>query len=517
MTSLLNCCKHQNKPATYICSYPQCSESLLCHICVPLHASQHLPRLLTLTDTFDEEGSFLNIVKRKQQKEISKISSLLKNKDLALEKSISEIEICFERLTEDFLKITQEAKKDLISELRKEISNEIGYDTEKLETFFKNMAEIKLVDENNMISTVTKLQKLEDELIPACENVLKNLIPRNLDEYFQSFQKSLLDFQQEFRKQLKIVLPNFKGLSKVKYPLDKLRINVPLIDPLKNLEVTKKLKLEADIFHQFNNLIISDDGVLTVDPWNGQKGGRLLIICKSLIISSKGMIDVSGCGYRGGFPCLIGAIGNSYSGESYIGKGVESCEPNGGGGGGGQQIGEFGSIGGGGGGYGAPGNNSEPNIFQNGNRPGGKGGLTYGDQDINVIYMGSGGGAGSPYTTGGEKCKGGNGGGVVFILAKKLIVEGKILANGSNGEDASLNSYGSGGGGGSGGSIVVYAPSVQNKGEISIIGGKGGESGNKLGSPLTSTKGGEGGIGRFKAIQDLTIVNKLNIHGLNFN
>ena len=106
---------------------------------------------------------------------------------------------------------------------------------------------------------------------------------------------------------------------------------------------------------------------------------------------------------------------------------------------------------------------------------------------------------------------------MVFILAKELIVEGKILANGSNGEDGLANSYGSGGGGGSGGSIVVYAPSVQNKGEISIIGGKGGESGNKLGSPLTSTKGGEGGIGRFKAIQDLTIVNKLNIHGLNFN
>ena len=64
---------------------------------------------------------------------------------------------------------------------------------------------------------------------------------------------------------------------------------------------------------------------------------------------------------------------------------------------------------------------------------------------------------------------------------------------------------------------MVYAPSVQNKGEISIIGGKGGEPGNKVGEPFTSTKGGQGAIGRFKAIQDLTNVNKLNIHGLNFN
>ena len=113
MTSLLNCCKHQNKPATYICTYPQCSESLVCHICVPSHLGQHLPRLLTLTDTFNEEGSFLNVVKLKQQKELDKISSLLKNKVQALEKSIREIDMCFEKLTEDVLKIIEEAKKDI--------------------------------------------------------------------------------------------------------------------------------------------------------------------------------------------------------------------------------------------------------------------------------------------------------------------------------------------------------------------------------------------------------------------
>ena len=227
------------------------------------------------------------------------------------------------------------------------------------------------------------------------------------------------------------------------------------------------------------------------------------------------MIDLSGCGYLGGLPCASGGSNAySFSGESYIGKGLASSEQNGGGGGGGQQNGQFGSIGGGGGGYGSPRNNSDPNTYSKGNRPGGKGGSTFGADEIKVMYMGSGGGAGSPYSDGQQKGKGGNGGGLILIVAREFTCEGKILANGGDGENALENTYGSGGGGGSGGSIKIYALLLKNKGQIFANSGRGGNWGNKANAPETGSKGGNG---RCKIVEDFSQGKKLAIHGLNIN
>jgi len=62
-----------------------------------------------------------------------------------------------------------------------------------------------------------------------------------------------------------------------------------------------------------------------------------------------------------------------------------------GGGGGGVAGARFGSTGGGGGGYGQKGADAEPNHFEGGNNPGGKGGNVYGTQDLVKLLPGSGG------------------------------------------------------------------------------------------------------------------------------
>ena len=194
------------------------------------------------------------------------------------------------------------------------------------------------------------------------------------------------------------------------------------------------MKSKADIFNIYNKIIIRNGGKLSVDSWDGNKGGRLVLICNNLHIYDKGSINVNGLGYLGGIPCDISCPNQSYSGDSFNGKGNKSKKTNNGGGGGGSQDKIYGSLGGGGGGYGSQGENSHPNTSNNEILEGGKGGLVYGDQQMTTIYMGSGGGAGAPYYDGEQKGKGGNGGGAIIIIAKQFKNEGKISADGENSE-----------------------------------------------------------------------------------
>ena len=160
-----------------------------------------------------------------------------------------------------------------------------------------------------------------------------------------------------------------------------------------------------------------------------------MIKCNNLTIKNGGKIDVTGKGYRGG--CKY------YQGESLNGIGIKSNENNCGGGGGGYY--------GGGGGYGT--------IGQNGDGYG-KGGSIYGNDKLDILYLGSGGGGGGYYGSGGS------GGGVIKIMCKNQILIEKnanILSNGGYGGDL--------GGGGSGGTIYLICKILSNYGNIYAKGG----------------------------------------------
>jgi RHS repeat-associated protein len=91
-------------------------------------------------------------------------------------------------------------------------------------------------------------------------------------------------------------------------------------------------------------------------------------------------------------------------------------------------------------------------------------GIAYGDM-YEPFMLGSGGG----YSW---KGPGGAGGGAIKIIAKNMLVDGNIFANGMNGNS---NPY-AGAGGGSGGSIWIVADTLAGTGKFSANGGYGGSS-----------------------------------------
>ncbi|MBI4833355.1 MAG: hypothetical protein HY811_00845 [Planctomycetes bacterium] len=111
-------------------------------------------------------------------------------------------------------------------------------------------------------------------------------------------------------------------------------------------------------------------------------------------------------------------------------------------------------------------------------------------------YMGGGGGAGGAvcntnYGTSRNGASGGSGAGIIFISANTLNTASgaSITANGANGSSASTatGSFPGAGGGGAGGSIILYAMTVNNSGNIIANGGTGG---------TVQYAGGNGGGGR---------------------
>lgn len=91
---------------------------------------------------------------------------------------------------------------------------------------------------------------------------------------------------------------------------------------------------------------------------------------------------------------------------------------------------------------------------------------------------GSGGGC---YDNNMNGCEGGAGGGIIFISAGSVTINGEVRSDGADGLIA--------GGGGAGGSIYIVADTLEGRGSISARGGDGGFAGGWLG-------GGAGGGGR---------------------
>ncbi|MFQ6609240.1 MAG: right-handed parallel beta-helix repeat-containing protein, partial [Fidelibacterota bacterium] len=285
---------------------------------------------------------------------------------------------------------------------------------------------------------------------------------------------------------------------------------------------------------------VTVDGTLTCPSWDGQTGGILVFRnMGTLLISETGVIDASGKGYDGGTQ-YGSSHGGGQGGESYIGiggnggnynyndaqegaggggaayanypgargwaggggggtagsAGIGSPTRGGAGGGGGGHAGSGGGAGYGTNGFGGYGYANQCVAEDGGDQTsgdgcvnytggGGGGGGSYGQEDLSLMYLGSGGGCAGRhdgYTPG----FGGNGGGILFISTNELSNFGSIQSNGADGGNGST--YSGGGGGGAGGSLFLSANTIENSGLLSASGGNGGSG--YYGNP-----GGAGGFG----------------------
>lgn len=265
---------------------------------------------------------------------------------------------------------------------------------------------------------------------------------------------------------------------------------------------------------------------LTAKPWSAQDStGGVLALMVSGKLRMNGSIDVSGLGFSG----ASGSDGADYGGacssdnvdlyddpfytdaevySGYKGKSItENDEPgirgwaasiNGGGGGNGKFSGGGGgsnwSAGIGGGDESTDGCPiSTPDIYGRGGfglGSGGGGGVYYTNEDVWSsirIFMGGGGGTGVKmpgYTT----TDGGNGGGIVFIMADTVM--GNNLNISADGEDVPGTATGAAGGGGAGGCILLEVNQYETALNCFAIGGDGG---NTSGTPANGYGGAGGG------------------------
>ncbi|MFC1756460.1 fibronectin type III domain-containing protein [Patescibacteria group bacterium] len=222
---------------------------------------------------------------------------------------------------------------------------------------------------------------------------------------------------------------------------------------------------------QYTNVTIQSGGSLITSAWNGTKGGVLVFYASGTVdVQSGGSISTYNSGYRS-----ISQSGRQ--GESYDDSGAVSTAANLGGGGGTQYEGFclWDAYGAGGGGYGTGG--SAGNLGGGG---GGAGGGTYGDANLNDIFLGSAGG----HTSG----IGGSGGGIIFINAGTVSVSGTISSSGRG-----FAGGGWDGGGGAGGSIYLQGSTLGVGSSLVAATGGAGDWGDDGYCWQTS---GNGGVGR---------------------
>jgi len=268
-----------------------------------------------------------------------------------------------------------------------------------------------------------------------------------------------------------------------------------------DLRVRNRVVLAPDQLHQYRSVTVQRGGVLTTRGWDGNAGGVLhLRVQGELVVEEGGTIDVSGLGYRGGLAHHHNAGHlNSAQGESEEGEGGNRAENNGGGGGGGFSGDNWGSAGGGGGGYGTAGEAVRGRFV------GGRGGAALGSADLGGrLRLGSGGGGGrlmqrarvAPWGGGlMQNPNGGNGGGAIDIVARSITIHGVVSASGADAAVGHARVRGaSGGGGGSGGTVLLRASTIIMLGQVTCIGGAGGECCPQQGLASTGGRGGDGRI-----------------------
>jgi len=290
----------------------------------------------------------------------------------------------------------------------------------------------------------------------------------------------------------------------------------------------------------FASVTVPEGASITAPPWNGRTGGIIAFRVREELVV-QGELDASAKGFRGGPRQPVSHRGG-FQGESWSGLGREGPDwytsvcsgtvnnanpaqaqagPNAGGGGGG--YGGCHGGGGGGGVYGALpasqcGTDCDPQGDQRGwgapecGRSGywAMPGVPYGQEDLARLYLGSGGGSANSYSASSDQDNaGGAGGGIVYIEAGGVILQGDMTADGGQGlpiagtpEFNSIetsNWQDGSGGAGSGGSIhLVFVNGNIGQQRVTAVGGP---CGAKAGWPHTrvqAQRGANGGDGRIR-------------------
>jgi hypothetical protein len=245
---------------------------------------------------------------------------------------------------------------------------------------------------------------------------------------------------------------------------------------------------------QFTDVTVESGGLLAPAPWDGATGGVLAFrVQGTLSVADGGAVSADALGYAGG---AKGAASNddASQGESYAGTGD------------GQHSGDEGynqafgcwaaNYGGGGahitggGGEHAGGATAGDAWYDGVSAP--EAGEPYGDADLARLFLGSGGGG--VWNDGGvTPADGGDGGGLLFVAARDVVVEGAggLSARGGDTTGWASGSYTYGAGGGAGGTVWLVAESLSLATEaVDATGG--------LGEDTHTRRGGHGGDGRVR-------------------
>lgn len=259
----------------------------------------------------------------------------------------------------------------------------------------------------------------------------------------------------------------------------------------------------------FSRVTVLSGARLTARSW--EAGGSGIFALRVLgDLKLDGTILMNGAGFHGGAE-RPEVLQDGLQGESILGPGVASTRPNAGGGGGG--IGDQTLMGcvqdgnaGGGGGHTAPGKDAAVDDLCDGAGRG-RGGEAYATPGR--LFLGSGGGSGGVDNVRADNppgAPGGNGGGLIWILAQSITGSGRIEARGADGvgDEADLECVGGGsqtdcydhtgpGGGGAGGSIRLSTNQFSGI-TLDVGGGRGGN-----GRDVSTGNGGDGSSGLIEA------------------
>lgn len=258
----------------------------------------------------------------------------------------------------------------------------------------------------------------------------------------------------------------------------------------------------------FTDFII--DKKLTALPWNGAKGGVVVLMAAGTVIMNEN-IDVTGKGFRSGKPIKSSLVTSNMTGYFYNkasnnggekGEGISEVGDdknygrgalaNGGGGGNAHNAG---GGGGGNGGSGGTGGDQYQALKTIATTIGGEGGKNLiNSAALNRLFAGGAGGMGQGNDL--AEFEAGNGGGIIIIAANTLVHNSfSIKANGENAVEAPspTNSKDGMSGGGAGGSILLDILNVSGSINIEAKGGKGADQPATMYNGRTGPGGGGGG------------------------
>ncbi len=250
-----------------------------------------------------------------------------------------------------------------------------------------------------------------------------------------------------------------------------------------------------------SSLSLVSGGTLTAMPWNGSRGGILVLRVDGTVqVGAGSAVTLTGRGYVGGQGHVGVGRTHGRQGESICGNPqATDVTANHGGGGGGIYLDTSDDCGqgGGGAGYAEPGGwrpFTQTCSDHGATSPAANGGELYGVNLLPRWHLGSGGGSGATDDHANTSGTGGRGGGILVIYANSLVVDGALDADGTDGLVPSDYTDSGNGGGGSGGTLLIQAGALSGNGNVTVFGGHGPPAQNSQ----WNSPGGDGAPGRIR-------------------